>query len=380
MRNVITILLTFTLLIIIGCTRQPMFTVEGKVTDAADKTLYLEKRGILKNEIIDSCKLDETGTFRFKQPKPEYPEFYALNLDNQRIFFAIDSTETVTFTAQLKDFPTNYNVEGSESAQKIKELCLLQNETQAEINKLLDQKTPSDSIFQQINALINTYKEKAIKYIITGDISGTKSAVAYFAIFQRINDYLIFDVYDEKDNKIFAAVATGYELAYPDSPRTLHLKNLTLQGRNEIRKAKNPAKIEISELSNIEIELPSITGENIKLSSISGKVVILDFTIYQAEFSPERNLDLRALYNKYKEKGLEIYQISYDPSEHFWKTSASNLPWICVHDGAGIYSPNLRSYNVTELPTSFILNRDGEPVSRKPEIDEELEKEIIKLL
>jgi len=380
MRNFTIALLFSSLFFIIGCNQQPRFTVEGQIADAADKMLYLEKRGILKNEIIDSCKLNESGTFLFKQPQPEYPEFYALKLDDQHIFFAIDSTETINISTQLKDFSINYMVEGSENVQKIKELCLLQYETQTEINKLLNLKTSSDSTLQQIDEAIKNYKEKAVKYIITGDVVSAKSTAAYFAIFQRINNHLLFDVYDKNDNKVFAAVATGCELAYPESPRTIHLKNLTLQAKNEIQKAKSPFEFEIIEKSNIEIELPSITNEKIKLSSTLGKVVLLDFTLYQAEFSPERILDLRALYNKCKDKGLEIYQISYDESEHFWKTSASNLPWICVYDENGIYSRTLRSYNVGGLPTCFLLNRNGELVLRKTEINEELEKEIAKLL
>ena len=67
-----------------------------------------------------------------------------------------------------------------------------------------------------------------------------------------------------------------------------------------------------------------------RLSDLKDNVVLVDFTVYNHVQAAAHNLALRELYNKYHDKGLEIYQISLDTDEHFWKTSADNLPWICV--------------------------------------------------
>jgi len=69
---------------------------------------------------------------------------------------------------------------------------------------------------------------------------------------------------------------------------------------------------------------------------------------------------LRDLYNKYAGQGLEIYQVSLDADEHFWKTSADNLPWVCVRDENGIYSTNAALYGVKNLPALFLINRNNE--------------------
>ena len=368
-----------TILFSTGCNVQPSFKVEGKVSDAVGKTLYLEIRDIHENMIIDSCKLGESGDFSFIQPRPEYPQFYALKLENEHIFFSIDSTETLQINTQAKAFATQYDVNGSENAQKIKELGQLQYAAQQKVNELLKSNLPGDSLSSKIKTILDTYKEQAISYILTGKHTSIQSPVAYFAIFQRINDYLIFDMYDEKDNKVFATVATGFDLAYPDSPRSKHLKMLTLQARSVIQKAKT-TEFEANYSNNIEIELPNIKGDIIKLSSTAGKVVILDFTLYQSEFSPDRNMNLRKLHEKYQTKGLEIYQIAFDANVHFWKISASNLPWVCVRDAAGTYSQVALSYNISELPTYYLLNREGELRKKGTLIDQSFENEILKLL
>jgi peroxiredoxin len=113
--------------------------------------------------------------------------------------------------------------------------------------------------------------------------------------------------------------------------------------------------------------------------NVAGKVVLIDFTIYNNTMSATHNLALRELYNKYHEKGLEIYQISLDADEHFWKTSADNLPWICVRDEKASYSNYIQLYNVTQLPTIFLVDRSNSLNARGENI-EDLEAAIQKLL
>ena len=88
---------------------------------------------------------------------------------------------------------------------------------------------------------------------------------------------------------------------------------------------------------------------------------------------------LRELYNKYHDKGLEIYQISLDADEHFWKTSADNLPWICVRDANGIYSQYVTLYSVKSIPSAFLIGRDN-VLNARAETIPDLEAAIKKLL
>jgi hypothetical protein len=61
--------------------------------------------------------------------------------------------------------------------------------------------------------------------------------------------------------------------------------------------------------------------------------VLLDFHIFATKQSTARIMMLRELYNKYPApSGLEIYQVSLDPDEHFLEGECAALPWICVRD------------------------------------------------
>ena len=108
-------------------------------------------------------------------------------------------------------------------------------------------------------------------------------------------------------------------------------------------------------------------------------MVILDFTIYQSAASAAHNYMLRDLYDKYAARGLQIFQVSLDADEHFWKTTADNLPWICVRDPQGVYSAYASAYNVQNLPTLFLVNRNND-LSLRGEAIKNLEEEVQKLL
>jgi len=106
---------------------------------------------------------------------------------------------------------------------------------------------------------------------------------------------------------------------------------------------------------------------------------MLDFHLFSGEGSMERIMQLRDIYNKYHDRGFEVYQIGLDADEHFWKVKTSELPWICVHDGDGMNSKWLATYNVQYVPAYFIIKKDNSLYKRDAQI-EDLEKELESLL
>ena len=112
------------------------------------------------------------------------------------------------------------------------------------------------------------------------------------------------------------------------------------------------------------------------LSQLKGQVVLLDFHTFTMKESPQRILMLRDLYNKYHEKGLEIYQVALDQDEHFWKQMTQHLPWICVRDGS---MQSAQSYNVVEVPEFFLIDRNSQLQKRSSQMTD-LEAEIKALL
>lgn len=354
-----------------ACNNSSDFTVKGVVAGADGQLMYLENVGISNVVTLDSIKLATGGKFKFTEKRPEYPDFYRLRLNNQLINFAVDSTETISFVADAGTFATSYSVEGSENSKAIKAITLAQldaNQAISRLRKEYEDKMISDTTYRmKVLAAADAYKEVARKYIY----SAPMSTAAYFALFQQIDGLLFFDLYDRKDVKAYGAVATSYNHTYPESPRSKHLYNLTLQSMKVLR-AQRPvdySNVETKEISFLDIELPDVRGEVVKLSTVApGKVVLINFTAYQTEWSPALNMALGELYTKYHDQGLEIYQVSLDSDFHFWRNGASNLPWVTVHDPQSVYSQVAGLYNVKQLPALFILDRKGNLVKRVEDV------------
>ena len=362
MKKIVYFLLALVLVGLNACDNEPKFKVQGEVVGAADKMLYFEASGLEGIVVLDSVELGGNGTFDFAAACPESPEFYRLRLDGKVINFSVDSTETVSVKSTADKFDTEYIIGGSESNQKIKELVLLHGELQQKVDKLSQNRGIPAGIAQQtLSNLVNEYKNKVKKeYIFTAP----NTTYAYFALFQTLNGYMIFDPMSNKDDiKCFAAVATSLNNTYPHADRSRNLYNMVIKGMKNT-KAPREEMVElpadkVKEVDLIDIELKDLKGNVRRVSDLKDNVVLIDFTVYNHVQAAAHNLALRELYNKYHEKGLEIYQISLDADEHFWKTSADNLPWVCVHDGNGIYSQYVTLYSVKSIPTAFLVGRNN---------------------
>ena len=376
------LLFALAVLAMASCTEKK-FHVEGNITNAKDSLLYLENVGIEDISVIDSVRLDDDGAFSFSGAAQEAPEFYRLRISDQIINLSIDSTETVTVRAQYPQMATKYEVEGSDNCLKIKELALKQIDLQQRAiavseDEQLTVKQTNDSILQ----MINRYKEDVKANYIFKE---PNKPYAYFALFQTLGNMLLFNPRNDTDDiKAFAAVATSWDTYYPNAERGANLHNIALEGMRNVRiaEAERAATIDADKVQTtgvIDLPLRDNKGRLRHLTDLKGQVVLLDFHVFATNDSPTRILMLRELYNKYHAQGLEIYQASLDPNEHFWKQQTAQLPWISVREEDGLQSPTLSLYNLQGVPEFFLIDRGNNIVGRTQTI-KDLDQAIKNLL
>ena len=355
------------------------FHINGNITEATDSMLYLENLSLNGPVKIDSVKLGEDGAFAFDENAMDSitPEFYRLRIANQSINLSIDSTETVKVKASYPQMSYKYEVEGSENCSKIKDLSLKQMILQSNINGIM--KSPNigiDSVDVIVARMLDAYKQDIkVNYIFKEPMK----ASSYYALFQTIQlgnvNSLIFNPRNNKDDvRVFAAVATSWDTYYPGAERGKNLHNIAIEGMKDIRIIENQRaqlQIDASKVSVngcIDLAMEDSKGQVRRLTDLKGKVVLLDFHLFASSESTKRIMMLRELYNKYHAAGLEIYQVSVDPNEHFWKTSTAALPWICVRDEGGIQGQSLQLYNVQNIPTFFLIDRSNTLKARDAQI------------
>ena len=363
------------------------FHLNGTIANATDSVLYLENMALDGAKVVDSVKLDDKGDFAFSLEAPaDAPEFYRLRIAQQIISLSVDSTETITVKATYPDMASNYQVEGSENCQKIRELSLMQMKLQAEAQRVYNApELNAQAVEDSVRHLIDQYKASVLTNYVYKE---PMKAYSYFALFQGIvvgNAYLmVFNPRTNTDDvRPFSAVATSWDQLYPKSLRGENLHNIAIEGMKNQRIVKASQQglevdaSKVTEADIIDIVLPDNNGVTRRLTDLKGKVVLLDFHVFATDGSSERILALRELYNKYHDRGLEIFQVSLDEDAHFWKTQTAALPWVSVRDDKGASQPYL--YQVHAVPVDYIINRDNQVVLGPREI-KNLETDIAKYL
>ena len=165
--------------------------------------------------------------------------------------------------------------------------------------------------------------------------------------------------------------------------RSIYVKSL----QNEVALYENSLKLrerigEVEESSFPEITLPNVNAEKISLSSLKGKPFILYFWSNQDVNQRLYNKELKDIYNKYRKQGLNIYQVCIDSDKTAWATAIKDqdLEWINVCDGLGTSSPVIGLYNITEVPTMFIFDSEGDLVAKNVFDKAKLDNQISKIV
>lgn len=324
------------------------FSVEGTIEGANDSTtLILEQSSNGEWFIIDSIAVGKDGKYSVHAPAPEVPSIYQLRLGGQSICFPIDSLDHLTINAKLPNFATDYTVSGSDHAEQIMKL---------------DKEALQFANGKGTEAELRAWKDQLSRQIVA-DPSGI---VAYYSINKYINGKPLFDPLDDNDLRIIGAVANAFNSFRPDDPRTDYLVNVLLDGQRRRRSMSAPTDTLYADVASIiDIKLQDYHGKEYSLLQVASenRIVLLDFTAYTAEISPQLNKLLNDIYQSYHNRGLEIYQVSVDQDNVAWRQAAENLPWITVFDPRSINSQYVGTYNVTGIPTTFII-KGGDIVER----------------
>lgn len=370
---------TLGMIMLTSCAKEG-FRIEGTISNAKDSVLFLEHNGLEGIAKIDSVKLDESGVFSFSGGRGDNPEFYRLRIADQIINIAIDSTEHIAVKAVYPQMATNYVIKGSADNEKVKELALKQINLQSRCQQLLAQRPElADSL---IEVMLADYKRDiTTNYIFKAPMK----SYSYFALFQYVvinnQAILIFDPSkDAKDTKVFGAVATSWDTYYPGTLRTQNLHNITIKGMKDERIVKarqKPIELKADVRGVIDLPLRDNMGNERHLTDFKGQVVLLDFHVFGMKGSTEYIMHLRDLYNKYHSRGLEIYMVSLDENQHFWKEQVANLPWVNVYDDKGV--SQAYTATATTLPIIYLIDR-GNNVVKNPSQIKNLDEEIQKLL
>ncbi len=370
MRKLLFPFIIFISLILSSCKEKDNIIINGTIDNGARKMLYLDYLKINKTETLDSTRIKRDRTFSFSLYS-EHPGIYILRNSAGKIINLLPFPgEELTIMANYDDFSNNYTVAGSRESEYLRQLVTKIKDTREKLEKLdnaygslsnVTEEQASEYISKR-KAIIKDQRDFSIQFII----EHLNSLASIYAIYQEITEgqYVLGE---NRDIQYMKIVADSVSKAYPD---VALVKSFVKDARNAEQSFYNlkglSEKIKNTGVGLPDISIPNTAGDTISLSSLKGKTVLVYFWSAISEESRELNEQLKKIYDDNKDKGFEIYAIALDNSRDLWNRAVryDELDWINVSELSYPESRAAIIFNVNSIPSSFLLNDEGEVVAR----------------
>ncbi len=366
---------------LIGCSSKDRAVLNVSVDGAKNAPVVLSLLNINKIEVVDSLSTNEAGKVKFKVKLPHAsPNFYYLNYKGKRIASVLLSPKDVV-NLTIDTLGNNLTISGSQEAELYVQIIEGINAGQKKFDSLtlhlFDFEDNGDDanaqrIREELGKLYVKEKQSSVVKLIQNPNSFTNITL----LFRQFNENLPLFA-SLTDGIYYMQVADSLKKIYPDSPYVKALEKeaeefgKSMELREKLRQAGHTAFP--------DIKMTDVNSNTVELSSLLGHPFILLFWSTQESSQKMLNAELETIYNKFASKGLEIFSVCCDTDRTYWAQIVKRLPWINVCDGKGSSSEALRNYNVTEIPTLFLFDREGDIVARDLFDLKELEAAISKL-
>jgi peroxiredoxin len=334
------------------------FVLTGKITGFADKYIYLA-HAAAGVSIVDSS-LVKDGAFSFKPLKLKEPMQVFLHSKDrhlQKVFYAENVPMKVSGDAAALD---KVVITGAKSQE---DFTALEDDVNANRQKVIalwqqseNLKKESDSLKKESDRLYKYEWEIRKQFVL----AHPKSIVSLQELMNWTSD------------ANYKEARTIYEGLDPSIKKNEKAKEI------ELRLA-NLEKVALGNQAS-DFTQKDITGKNVNLASYKGNYVLLEFWASWCGPCRAENPNLRAAYEKYKNKGFNVLAVSLDDDAGKWKKAVEkdDLPWAQVSDLKGWTNVAAIQYGVRAIPANFLIDPQGKIVKRDLR-GEELNKALAEL-
>ena len=351
-------------LLLLGCKEEPKRT--DYIINVNAKNVYNGVRSYLKlkNEkgierVIDTAiVLNEKFTFT---GKIETPTLSIITINGVKGNLNLMLENSVIDIDINKSDMLKSNISGSVSQKAYKSyqegILAAMDETkdlrrQLRYRSLENNKSKSDSITTLFKA-----SEKRLKEFPIGFINANRDSYYSLSVIEQ-------EMHKNKSNlEPYFDAFKNLNAEIKASPKGFKIKN---DLDNLIAISKKNTQLKIGKVAP-SFEGITHTNNKVSLNDIKGKVTIIDFWAAWCAPCRRENPNVVKVYNQYHDQGLEIISVSLDGSrtqknpKQAWidAIEKDNLTWTHVSSLQYFNDPIAKLYNITSIPATYILDKDG---------------------
>ncbi|MEQ9440312.1 MAG: TlpA disulfide reductase family protein [Cyclobacteriaceae bacterium] len=330
---------------------QNQVRIEGKIRHPmASGHLVLERMGGSEISVVDTLIVTSDSTFRYSLQGIE-PGFYRLNFFDRQYVNLILDDENIKVVADGDRPDGEAEVTGSTDTDYFYAVNDIMQEMQQQINGMNADymKARSEEDAEAMQGIETQYLqiEQQNNEKIKNKIQEMGNSIAVF--------YAVNFLDAEQEFDFLSDLADRFKEEMPDSPYTQQF----------VEQVESLRTLAIG-MPAPDIRLPNPEGDTISLSSLSGNYVMIDFWAAWCKPCRMENPNVVRLYNKYKDKGFEIYGVSLDQTKQAWVEAIKKdqLTWKHVSDLRYFDSQAAKLYNINAIPATVLIDPDGKIVAK----------------
>ncbi len=294
----------------------------------------------------------ENGVFAFTG-KNTVPKMYYLFFDGVRGSAPIIlENGTISFTAQ-KDSLAFSNLKGTEQNEMF--MTYLE-----ESRRLSSMSRSMNEDFGRARAEKDTAMMESLR-------------TEYLELQDKAKNYEL-DFVKENPNALIAALILDKVISSKSLP-IKEVEELYKTLTPEIKETKPGKRIKqqiaLLKVTAVGSEAPNFSAPNpegniLALNDVKGKVTLVDFWAAWCKPCRAENPNIVSVYEKYKDKGLNVVGVSLDRTAAAWKKAIEEdgLAWNHVSNLQHFQDPIAQLYGINAIPAAFLLDEDGVIVAK----------------
>ncbi len=370
MKKLVLLMVIMISIFTIGCKEEKGWeiTVKGKVGFPQKGQISIKE---LRNEgevAADTIQLKADYTFAKKIRLTE-PGYYQLNFYDKQFLTVILDHSNLEVTVDGNSPSGFFEVKGSPDQELLTKVQTLMNNVQsspfisqleaefAKASQNNDQTRIKEIQAEYMQMLDRGYDQVAAM------INDQPPSLGLITLLQQ-NNLLDRDKYFD----VYTTAADKFKKEWPDYK----------YGKEFVQYVE---KMKVTAVGQVapEIELPNPDGQVIKLSSLRGKFVLIDFWAKWCGPCRRENPNVVMAYNKFKDKGFEVFGVSLDRNKEDWVQAIAEdgLTWTHVSDLKYFESKAATDYNISAIPFSILVDKEGKIIAknlRGAALDKKLEE------